>query len=159
MRYLADVNTLIPTGIVLVPMRGPYDCLTCVTAMLLGIEYEEVVMAFGGNIDPSKGKSEESQRIYWAFETLVQKYHHGALNYLDLPQMRAGRRYWVSVRIDDPTNPLSNEMSHSIVVDEAGRVFDPNPQYGKFESIVEWQAAMSLPHKIESVSEIYKYSL
>jgi hypothetical protein len=158
-RRLADVNILISPEIVLVPMRGLYDCFTCVTAMLLNITYEDVVAAFGGNIDPSKGKAEECQRIYWAFETLIQKHHHGALHYLELPAIGAGRRYWISVHIDDPTNPLSNEMSHSIVVDEAGRVFDPNPRYGKFKSLAEWQAAMSLPHKIEFAAEIYEYTL
>ena len=50
-------------------------------------------------------------------------------------------------------------MAHSIVVDEQGRVFDPNPQYGKFESLKDWSAAMSLPHKIEYVTGLFNYSL
>jgi hypothetical protein len=61
--------------------------------MLLGIKYEEVEAAFGGNIDPSKGKADESQRLYWAFERLIQKHHRGALNYLEMPPLREGRRY------------------------------------------------------------------
>ena len=96
--------------------------------MLLGIKYEDVEAAFGGNIDPSKGKAEESQRVYWAFERLIQKHHRGALHYLEIPTIGKGRRNWMSVHIEDPTNPLSKDMSLSIVVDEARRVFDPNPQ-------------------------------
>jgi len=61
--------------------------------MLLGIKYEEVEVAFGGNIDSSKGKADESQRLYWAFERLIQKHHRGALNYLEMPLLREGRRY------------------------------------------------------------------
>jgi hypothetical protein len=140
-------------------MREKYDCMTCVTAMLLGLKYEEVVAAFGGNIDPSKDHREEGQRLYWAFERLLLKLQRGALNHLDMPPLKQGRRYWITVRIDDPTQPLSKEMTHSIVVDEAGKVFDPNPQYGQFKSIAEWQAAMSLPHQLESASEIFEYSL
>lgn len=159
MRQLTDINSMNSTGIALVPMRGPYDCLTCVAAMLLGIKYEEVEAAFGGNIDPSKGKGDESQRLYWAFERLIQKHHRGALNYLEMPPLREGRRYWISVHIEDPTNPLSKDMSHSIVVDEAGKVFDPNPQYGQFQSLKEWRAAMSLPHELQFAAEIFEYSL
>jgi hypothetical protein len=128
--------------------------------MLLGIDYEDVVHAFGGNIDPTKGMREESQRIYWAYERIIQKHNRGALNYMDIPtQLEEGRRYWVSVSIDDPTNPLSKEMTHSIVVDEQGRVLDPNSQYGEFRSYLEWSAAMTLRHKIDFVQEIYEYSL
>jgi hypothetical protein len=159
MRQLIEVNSTNLAAINFVPMRGPYDCLTCVTAMLLDIKYEDVETAFGGNIDPSKGRAEEGQRLYWAFERLIQKHNRGALNYLEMPPLRKGRRYWISVRIDDPTNPLSKDMSHSIVVDEEGRVFDPNPQYGQFKSLGEWRAAMSLPHELESAAEIYEYSL
>lgn len=119
----------VPT-IIYVPIREKYDCMTCVTAMLLGLEYGDVVQAFGGNIDPSKDHKEEGQRLYWAFERLILKHRFGALNHLDMPPLKNGRRYWISVSIDDPTQPLSKEMTHSIAIDEAGRVFDPNPQYG-----------------------------
>jgi hypothetical protein len=61
------------------------------------------------------------------------------------------------VSIDDPTNPLSKEMSHTIMMGESGKVFDPNPQYGVFESFAEWSAAMTLPHEIEFVQELYEY--
>jgi hypothetical protein len=76
-----------------------------------------------------------------------------------VPPITEGRRYWVGVRINDPTNELSQRMSHSIVVDEFGRVFDPNPQYGIFGSLREWQAAMTLPHEIDHATEIFEYTL
>jgi hypothetical protein len=159
MRHLEDTSPAKTTPVVYVPMRGKYDCMTCVTAMLLGISYEEVETAFGGNIDPSKNKQEESQRLYWAYEKLIQKHNRGALNHLDAPELKEGRRYWVSTSIDDPANPLSKEMSHTILVDESGKVFDPNPQYGVFKSYAEWSAAMTLPHEIDFVQELYEYSL
>jgi hypothetical protein len=158
MRYLEVKSQTNITGIAFVPMRGKYDCLTCATAMLLGIKYEEVEAAFGGNIDPTKDKQEEGQRLYNAFERLLLKLQRGALHHLEMPPLKEGRRYWITVRIDDPTNPLSKDMSHGIVVDEAGKVFDPNPQYGEFKSLAEWQAAMSLEYKLESATEIFEYA-
>jgi hypothetical protein len=74
MRYLAAKNPNYSRPITLVPMRGKFDCQTCVTAMLLGIEYEEVEEAFGGNIDPAKGKEEESARLYSGFRMLMMKH-------------------------------------------------------------------------------------
>jgi hypothetical protein len=159
MRRLVDISSENPTPIVLVPMREKYDCMTCVTAMLLGIKYEDVEQAFGGNIDPSTGKEEESRRLAWAFETLIQKHNRCALHLIDMPPLKKGRRYWITVHIEDPTNKLSEIMGHSIVIDEAGRVFDPNPQYGEFDSLAEWQVAMSLPHQLESATEIFEPSL
>jgi len=126
--------------------------------MLLGISYEDVEAAFGGNIDPSKDHWAEGQRLYNGFEKLLLKLQRGALNHLEMPPLKDGRRYWIRILIDDPTNPLSKEMGHGIVVDEMGRVFDPNPQYGEFKSLAAWQAAVSLPHVLESASEIFGYS-
>jgi len=40
-------------------------------------------------------------------------------------------------------------MSHSIVVDEFGKVFDPTPEYGEFKSLKDWRAAMTLPHELQ----------
>jgi hypothetical protein len=159
MRHLEDTSPAKTKPVAYVPMREKYDCLTCVMAMVLNISYEQVEAAFGGNINPSQGKEEESQRIAMAVEALIQRERHGAIHFFDMPPLKPGRRYWVTVRIDDPANPLSKEMSHSIVVDEAGKVFDPNYQYGKFNSLAEWQAAMTLPHELEGVVEIFEYSL
>jgi hypothetical protein len=36
--------------------------------MLLGISYEEVKQAFGGNIDPAGDREVEQNRLYHAFE-------------------------------------------------------------------------------------------
>ena len=159
MRHLTDTDPINSAAIVLVPMRGKYDCLTCVTAMLLGISYEDVEKAFGGNIDPSKDRTEETQRMSDAFETLIQQYHRGVLHVSAVPPIKAGRRYWVTVRIHDPADPLSETMTHSIVVDETGRVFDPNPQYGEFKSLADWDAAMTLAHEVDFASEMFDYSL
>ena len=159
MRHLADGTRWNDTPIVYVPMRGKSDCLTCVTAMLLGIKYEEVEQAFGGNIDPSKGKEEEGLRIRSAFETLIEKHNSCALYLIDMPPLEKGRRYWIGVHIDDPENELSEIMGHSIVIDEAGKVFDPNHQYGRFASLADWQAAMTLPHQLEFATEIFNPAL
>jgi len=127
--------------------------------MLLGIKYEDVEEAFGGNIDPSKGQAEESQRLQIAFEALIQRHHRGVLHLSAMPPITEGRRYWVGVSINDPTNPLSQIMTHSIVIDEAGKAFDPNPEYGEFKSLRDWRTAMTLPHELEFAAEMFEYSL
>jgi hypothetical protein len=76
-----------------------------------------------------------------------------------MPPIVEGRRFWVGVQINDPSNSLSQIMSHSIVVDEFGKVFDPNPQYGEFTSLKEWQAAMTLSHKLEHATEVFEFTL
>jgi hypothetical protein len=155
-------NTKAVKPITLVTMREQTDCLTCVTAMLLSITYEDVKSAFGGNIDPSKGKDEasrfqESARLREAFLTLLGEHNCGILQLVIMPPIIRGRRYWVSVHIDDPSTALTQTMSHSIVVDESGKVFDPNPQYGEFRSLDEWQAAITWPHQIEHATEIFEF--
>jgi hypothetical protein len=159
MRYLAAKNPKHSPPITFVPMRGKYDCMTCVTAMLLVIEYEEVEQAFGGNLDPAKGQEEETARLHQAFFMLLEKHRRGVIQLAALPSIAEGRRYWVGVRINDPTNPLSQCMGHSIVVDEFGKVFDPNPQYGTFTSLKQWQEAMTLPHELEHATEVFEYTL
>jgi hypothetical protein len=159
MRWLAARNPKYSTPITLVPMRGKFDCMTCVTAMLLGIEYKDVEYAFGGNLDPARGPEQESQRLHQAFFTLLEKHHRGVIQLATMPTIVEGRRYWVGVRIDDPSNPLSQTMGHSIVVDEFGKVFDPNPQYGEFKSLKDWRAAMTLPHELDHATEVFEYTL
>jgi hypothetical protein len=160
MRYLAARKPKHSRPITLVSMRGKFDCMTCAAAMLFGISYEEVENAFGGNIDPAKGKNEESQRLQQAFFELLEKHRCSVIQLANAkPTVVEGRRYWVGVRIDDPSNPLSQSMGHSIVVDEFGRVFDPNPQYGEFKSVKEWQAAMTLTHEMVHATEVFEYTL
>jgi hypothetical protein len=139
-------------------MRGKYDCLTCVTAMLLDIGYEEVEKAFGGNFDPTKDIKEESRRVHLGLRMLLMKYHRGAIEFDEMPQITEGRRYWVQVQIHDSSNPLSETVSHSIVVDEFGKAFDPNPQYGEFSSLKEWRAALTLSHALKYATEIFEFS-
>jgi hypothetical protein len=144
-------------------MRSKYDCMTCVSAMLLGIEYEEVEQAFGGNLDPSKTRDEslrkeESARIWRGFFALLEKYHLGMIEFAQMSIVE-GRRYYVEARIHDPSNPLSETMGHSIVIDEFGKLFDPNPEYGEFRSLKEWHTAASLPHELRCAKEIFEYSL
>ncbi len=163
MRLLGP-NSKAAKPVTLVTMREPTDCLTCVTAMLLGLAYEEVQSAFGGNIDASKAeneefRSQEAARLWAAFAALLAKHNCGTLNLANAPPIVQGRRYWVGVRIDDPSNSLSQTMTHSIVVDESGKVFDPNPQYGEFKSLDEWSAAMTLPHRIDHATEVFEYGI
>jgi hypothetical protein len=163
MRYLGR-NPNAAKPIALVSMREETDCFTCVTAMLLGLTYKEVESAFGGNIDPSKGQDEasrfqEASRLQEAFAVLLEKHNRGMLQLPNVPPITQGRRYWVGVQIDDPSKPLSLTMSHGIVIDEQGKVFDPNPQYGEFKSLDEWEAAMTLPHRIDHATEVFEYAL
>jgi hypothetical protein len=163
MRYLAARNPRHSPPITLVPMRSKYDCMTCVSAMLLGIEYEEVEQAFGGNLDPSKTRDdsllkEESGRIWRGFFALMEKYHRGMIEFAQMPIVE-GRRYYVEIRVHDPGNPLSEKIGHSIVIDEFRKVFDPNPEYGEFKSLKEWKAAVSLPYELRCAKEIFEYSL
>jgi hypothetical protein len=159
MRYLAARNPKHSPQISLVPMRGKYDCMTCVTAMLLGIKYEDAEQAFGGNLDPAKGQQEEGTRLQQAFFMLLEKHGRSVIQLAAPPRIVEGRRYWVGVQIHDPDNPLSQNMDHSVVVDEFGRVFDPNPQYGTFQSLKKWQAAITLPHELQHATELFEYAL
>jgi hypothetical protein len=159
MRSLAARNPHKQKPVALVTMREKYDCLTCVTAMLLGIEYEEVKEAFGANIDPDADRTEEGNRLRNAQALLFERYRFEQLHLSFLPPIRGGRRYWLGVRIEDPSDPHSATMTHSVVVDECGRVFDPNPEYGEFPSIEKWSNAMSLKHQIEFAVEVFEYSL
>ena len=86
-------------------MRGEFDCLTCVTAMLLAIKYEEVEQAFSGNLDPARGQEKESLRLGRASSTLLENYHHGVIHLTAMTPIVEGRRYWIGVRIDDASNP------------------------------------------------------
>jgi hypothetical protein len=158
MRYLAARNPKKAKPIMFVPMREKYDCLTCVTAMLLGIEYDEVKEAFGENIDPDAERHDECFRLQQATLLLLEKHHCGQLQLSKVPPITEGRRYWIGVQIDDPSNRHSATMTHSIVVDEYGHVFDPNPEYGVFQSLGEWTRAMTLPHNIEFAVEVFEYS-
>jgi len=130
--------------------------------MLLGLEYEEVEQAFGGNLDPSKTRDEsllkeESGRIWRGFFALMEKYHRGMIEFAQMPIVE-GRRYYVEALIRDPSNPISETMGHSIVVDEFGKVFDPNPDYRELKSLKEWRAAVILPHELRCAKEIFQYS-
>ena len=164
MRYLAARNPRHSPPITLVPMRNKYDCMTCVSAMLLGLEYEEVEQAFGGNLDPSKvndesSRKKESARLWRGVFELLEKRHRGMVEFSEMPAIAEGRRYWVEVQIHDPSNPLSETVGHSIAIDEFGKVFDPNREYGEFKSLKEWKAAVSLPYELRRAKEIFEYSL
>lgn len=159
MRYLAARNPKQSIPITLIPMRGKTDCLTCVIAMLLGLKYEEVEQTFGGSLDPTKVPDEEAARLQRACYVLCEKYKRGLLHLSFVPHITEGRRYWVAVQINDPSNSFPQSLSHSIVVDEFGRVFDPNPQYGKLKSLKDWQVAMTLPHQLHHATEVFEYSV
>jgi hypothetical protein len=89
---------------------------------------------------------------------LLMKYRRGAIEFDEMPQITEGRRYWVQVQIHDSRNPLSETVSHSVVVDEFGKTFDPNPQYGEFHSLKEWKAALTLSHTLKYATEIFEFS-
>ena len=140
-------------------MRDKYDCLTCIAAMAFNITYEQARDGLGGNLDPAKPEPEESRRIQNAFYLLMEQCRCGVLHHLRPVPFVVGRRYWVGIKINDATNPLSVRLTHSIVVDEAGHVLDPNPDYGIFKSFPEWSPAMTLRHEEAFVSEIFEFTL
>src|ERR1700730_6688581 len=159
MRHLAARNPKNSRPISYVPMREMYDCMTCVSAMVFNLTYEEAHDGLGGNLNPSRAEHEESTRMMNAFYILGERCGCGVLHHAQVISTVEGRRYWVGVKIDDPSNVLSQRLGHSIVVDEAGRVLDPNPQYGTFNSLAEWSAAMTLPHQISFVTEVFEFTL
>ena len=159
MRYLAARNPKNSRPITYVPMREKYDCLTCIIAMALNIAYEQARDGLGGNLNPDSLEGEEKKKRYIALCSLMEQYRCGSLHLVDLVQPVLGRRYWVEVQIDDPGNPLSQRISHSVVIDEAGRVLDPNPQHGVFKSLSDWSAAITLTHRIIFMSEFFDFTL
>lgn len=159
MRYLAARNPKNSRPITYVPMREKYDCLTCVAAMAFNITYEQARDGLGGNLNPNLPKDEETARIQNGFYALMEQCGCSVLHHINPVEPVLGRRYWVSVQIDDPSNALTQIMGHSIVIDEAGRVLDPNPQYGVSRSYSDWSAAMTLSHSIAFVSEFFEFTL
>ena len=120
-------NTKAVKPITPVMMREQTDCLTCVTAMLLGITYEDVKSAFGGNIDPSKGQDEasrfqESARLQEAFLTLLGEHNCGILQLVIMPPIIRGRRYWVSVHIDDASRCAAYSCTIKLAYDFVQRL-------------------------------------
>jgi hypothetical protein len=100
--------------------------MTCVSAMLLGLKYEEVELAFGGNLDPSKvndesSRKKESARLWRGVFELLETHHRGMVEFSEMTAIAEGRRYWVEVQIHDPSNPLSETVGHSIAIDEFGK--------------------------------------
>lgn len=158
MRYLAARNPKNSRPISYVPMREMYDCLTCVAAMAFNLTYEQACEGLGGNLNPAKPEEEESRRIMNAFYALMEQSGCGVLHHLQVIPTVEGRRYWVGLKINDPNNPFSQRLGHSVVVDETGRALDPNPQYGTFKSLKAWSAAMTLPHEISFVTEVFEFS-
>jgi hypothetical protein len=60
------------------------------------------------------------------------------------PVLKAGRRYLLSTKSYDPLRPW---MAHSVVLDETGKVFDPDPKYdpanpksiATYPDIIAWE--------------------
>jgi len=127
--------------------------------MVFNVTYERARDGLGGGLDPSRPEDEESRRIMIGFYSLMEQCRCGVLQHAQPVPFVEGRRYWVGIKINDPTNPLSERLTHSIVVDEAGRVLDPNPDYGIFRSLPEWSAAMTLQNGVAFVSEIFEFTV
>jgi hypothetical protein len=104
--------------------------------MAIGVSYEESERVFGPGEDYSALLAEKCDsaavriaRMHILFEryVLFSEYGFYALTIPTVnPVLRQGRRYLLSAAAPEPERPW---MAHAIVVDESGKVFDPDPQY------------------------------
>ena|ERR1017187_10364006 len=132
-----------PEPIKWISMKDEADCWIAACAMVANVAYKEAEKAFGpgadysatvmkGDYSASLSSGDETRRII-KMALFVQQFaffsDHDcyALLIPELnPKLKRGRRYLLSTSSCDPRDP---HMAHTIVVDEAGKVFDPEPQY------------------------------
>src|SRR5215469_4072832 len=119
-----------------VSMRHEADCWIAASAMSAGVSYEEAEEVFGSGADYSAqllGERDEpsERRLTKMFLFLHQWAFFGDHGYYALflpgidPPLKPGRRYLLSASTAEPGRPW---MAHTIV-DEAGKLFDPDPNY------------------------------
>jgi hypothetical protein len=122
-----------------IAMKHEADCWIAACAMAAGVPYEEAESAFGTGADYSAALLAEKddddadiRRVTRMFMFLKLYAFFADLGYYALlmpevnPVLKGGSRYLLSAKSYDPQRPW---MAHSIVVNEAGRVFDPDPKY------------------------------
>jgi hypothetical protein len=135
MRQVADAARLEPVK--WIAMKHEADCWIAACAMAAGTSYETAEESFGSGADYSAavlGEKDEAddRRIARMFLFLQQFAFFADHGYYPLlipevnPVLKHGRRYLLSAKSYDPQRSW---MAHTIVVDEAGRVLDPDPKY------------------------------
>jgi hypothetical protein len=134
MRELADAQG--SKAIEWVAMRHEADCWIATCAMVAGVAYEVVEQYFGPGADYSQeileSEDPEVRRAANLFRFSSQLdffIDHGCypvfLPQVD-PPLKPGRRYMLGCKSCDPQRSW---MAHAIVVDETGKVFDPDPKF------------------------------
>lgn len=147
MRRLANCKNFEP--IQWVSMRHEADCWIPACAMAAGASYEDAEEVFGSGAEYSKqvletstarnaadptvaDEAKHAHRVYKLFLTFKQWIFFVERGFYPLlipdqnPVLKLGRRYLLSASSCDPNDP---NMSHVIVVDETGKVFDPEPTF------------------------------
>jgi hypothetical protein len=135
MRQVKDSESYKPVG--WVAMRHQADCWIAACAMAVGVTYEEAEEYFGPGEEYSSrllDSDDPHQRfaMNW-MNMLSQTAFFTSQGYYPLflceinPKVELGRRYLLASRADDPQHP---SMAHTFVVDESGKLFDPDPQFG-----------------------------
>jgi hypothetical protein len=128
-----------------ISMRHEADCWIAACAMAANTSYEDAETALGAGADYSaellnrsnalQSTPPESRNFFRIFN-MVREYRQLAF-FVDRgfyllvmpeinPTLKRGRRYLLSASSCDPKDPT---MGHVVVVDEAGRLFDPEPKF------------------------------
>jgi hypothetical protein len=119
-----------------IAMRHEADCWIATCAMAAGVPYEKAEAYFGagaaysketlGNDDADVRRMSNLFRFASHLDFFID---HGCYPvYLPEinPTLKLGRRYMLSCKSWDPQRSW---MAHAFVVDEAGKVFDPDPKF------------------------------
>jgi hypothetical protein len=122
-----------------IAMRYEADCWLAACAMAAGASYEDAEEFFGSGAEYSDntlfdGDTPEKRRVANAIRVFYLGgffTSHGCYP-LYIPEMnpvlKPKRRYLLSSK-SPGHDPQRSWMSHSIVLDESGKVFDPDPKY------------------------------
>jgi hypothetical protein len=137
-------------------MRHEADCWIAACAMAIGVPYETIEEYFGSGAEYSAKTLEsddKAMRMMYnharMFAQILMFIDHGCYPLLltDVnPEFQQGRRYLLSGKSADPQHPY---MAHTFVVEETGKIFDPdsncNPaetpssSLEKYPDIVGWE--------------------
>lgn len=137
MRQLVEAEASVFKPIEWISMKYEADCWIAACAMAAGVSYEVAEEYFGSGAEYSDDVLSENDdpKLRWLANfqrfllqgALFTEHGRYPLFLPDInPILKLGRRYLLSCKSYDPQRPC---MAHSFVVDETGKVFDPDPTY------------------------------
>lgn len=134
MRQIIEMKDFEP--IKWVPMRHEADCFIAACAMVIGVTYEMAEEYFGSGEKYSASVLDSGDRTVRLVSNLANLLirsmfftDHGyypVFMPVENPVLQVRRRYLLSAKSYDPKRSY---MAHTFVVDETGKVFDPDPNY------------------------------